>query len=870
MHASRACAKRLLVAGGGSGPVLRGEDGGRLTSLARRCCLGIGAVARSESQEGMERFVAHATVTSQLDRARCLLAELGLNLEALTSSKPDAFSDPKVTTRLEAFRRAHEEATRRLAMPALSIATIGTTSSGKSTLVNALTGRRVAPMDAGEMSAGVLVLRHASRRRLRVEATHGARWTVGEWADFDERHIYDRVRDEVMRRYHQERKNHDCAAPQVTIEGPLLPVMEPDLLGLPEGVDVEFIDLPGLKSVQDRSNLAVIQSRVHKAFSLVTLDYWQTDDDNRRRLLEELRRVVDYLHGRTDSMIFVLNRVDARSRDDVPLSERLRTLQSEIQHALSLEEAPDVLPMCARLLYHAQCAWGPTPLTAEPTTPPSERIERIKALFTECAPTLELESDRDAAVEAWLTDLKRQARSTGEVPTADLRKLVRLARNWSGGDALWSRLRDRVAESFAELVILPALIELFDAYDALDAALRTLASVRQLQSREEVQAKRHQLTRLREKLAREVNATRERFCKRLMSAVDKLKARTPELQHQAVQELGPGFGVLVDAVGTIKADLNVNVITAVRDALKSERPTFELDEKLRTYLDPNRARRLAEAYDRFSRTLHQKLRQTPEGLEFKVRADDPEKDVQLDQVERDAKRLFQAVRDGLAACAEYQLQGVARKFTDALSEALGAQTAELGDLVRREIAEVGLEGDHWGVAVGRIRAEQLQLPEKLFALPEPAARTTRVIREKTGERVEREESGTCFTQTREVRKDVFDDVSYDVLVLPDVDGMAQRWASAVDETEATLWDTLAGWMTRALTDSARMFEESVGALLELAERALEEHLAALETRFRAEIDTWSFFERDLLRLRAVRTQLYANAVSRRRKPNEEH
>ena len=38
------------------------------------------------------------------------------------------------------------------------IATIGTTSSGKSTIVNALIGRRIAPIEAGEMSGGVLTL----------------------------------------------------------------------------------------------------------------------------------------------------------------------------------------------------------------------------------------------------------------------------------------------------------------------------------------------------------------------------------------------------------------------------------------------------------------------------------------------------------------------------------------------------------------------------------------------------------------------------------------------------------------------------------------------------------------------------------------
>ncbi len=47
---------------------------------------------------------------------------------------------------------AYDEAMERLDKPSLKIATFGTTSSGKSTIVNALIGRKIAPMDTREMS----------------------------------------------------------------------------------------------------------------------------------------------------------------------------------------------------------------------------------------------------------------------------------------------------------------------------------------------------------------------------------------------------------------------------------------------------------------------------------------------------------------------------------------------------------------------------------------------------------------------------------------------------------------------------------------------------------------------------------------------
>lgn len=248
-----------------------------------------------------------------LPNARNQLNELGEAVENLATTYPDVFDDTSIGSRLKSFRICHREAVDRLQAPSLSIAMIGTTSSGKSTIVNALIGRKIAPIEAGEMSGGVLTLRHAHERKLIVEETEGSAWETGVWSDLGDEALYEKIRDGVMRPYHDTREKRDCMAPRVTAYIPLLPASDENLLGLPQGVGVEFIDLPGLKSIQDRDNIKVIQEKVHKAFSVVALDYLQVDDKHRKRLLEELKKVVEYLQGRTDSMIFILNRVEAET-----------------------------------------------------------------------------------------------------------------------------------------------------------------------------------------------------------------------------------------------------------------------------------------------------------------------------------------------------------------------------------------------------------------------------------------------------------------------------------------------------------------------------------------------------------------------------
>ena len=105
-------------------------------------------------------------IESKLDNTRNLLQELGNAVSSLVNSSPDIFEDQSIKSHLKDFLNVYQEAVQRLENPSFRIATIGTTSSGKSTIVNALIGRRIAPIEAGEMSGGVLTFKHSQERRL--------------------------------------------------------------------------------------------------------------------------------------------------------------------------------------------------------------------------------------------------------------------------------------------------------------------------------------------------------------------------------------------------------------------------------------------------------------------------------------------------------------------------------------------------------------------------------------------------------------------------------------------------------------------------------------------------------------------------------
>jgi hypothetical protein len=790
------------------------------------------------------------TVSEKLEGARVRLEELGQLTAELAHTHSSVFDEPELRESLASFNSALQEARERLAKPTLSIATIGTTSSGKSTIVNALVGRRIAPIEAGEMSGGVLTLRHAQARRLTVDSAEGAPWEAGTWTGISDVETYSRVRDGVMLPYHNARKSRACLAPQVLAEGPLLPSVDFALLETPRDLAVEFIDLPGLKSVQDRANLTVIQTRVHKAFSLVALDYFQTDEEHRKKLLEELTRVVKYLQGRPDSMLFVLNRVDGRGHDDETIEVRVAALKREIKEVLQLQSEPDVLPFEARLLYRAQCAWGAADGSA-PATTPEVQLEHLRALFEECASSLKRCKKEHPGLRAWLREVEDKVDAGEALSSVDLRNLVELAREWSGGMQLWKCLRSRIGKSFSELVIMPSLVEVLDTHRRLSDALKAVSKIRKIDSHDQLSRERDRLDLLQQRLHEEVGATRERFRGRLNAAAEGLKSGDQAVRHRLTNELGAGFEGLLGAVNEVTGDLTKSLIAPMRDALKANRGVYDLEEQLRNVLAPSMARDLAHAYDLFSRRIHL-LSRSRGAFTLRVRANDTSAVERIRETERDARRLYQNMREAMSVRAEFTLQGQAESIRGALTGLLEQQADAITSACLSELPDLALDQAIESARRARSRDALLSLPQQFFTLPTAVEQRRREQREVVGQWHETETytTGTCFQdqKTRTVVKDVTGTVAYDDLELPDEDGMARQWSDGVKAAEASLWETLRNWMVDALAESSVAFSTSIESVLRLADRALEQQQRLAADEYEAVATRWNQIDLEVERL----------------------
>ncbi len=95
-----------------------------------------------------------------------------------------------------------------------------------------------------------------------------------------------------------------------------------------------------------------------------------------------------------------------------------------------------------------------------------------------------------------------------------MQKILRHVNDWSGGDRLWKCMRDRVQESFSELVILPALIDVFECYKHLVNTIDLEVNIKKIGNKEELENKQQNIIDGSERLIRGVENIRDRFNKK--------------------------------------------------------------------------------------------------------------------------------------------------------------------------------------------------------------------------------------------------------------------------------------------------------------------------------------------------------------------
>ena len=237
--------------------------------------------------------------------------------------------------------------------PEIIFATTGTTSSGKSTLVNLLCGAFIMPEAVGEMSAGVVEIEHGEHTSVEIFPTRDASWFIGRREKLSDQDLQ-ALLTEVMHGYNDRREDRvvpEC--PRIKVVYPTRLGREISEFGLPPSTPftLKILDLPGLKHVGDSQNATVINEYCRRAMSFVTYNAAETDPHKQESLLKQVVGQVKEIGGTPARMMFILNRFDVYAADSDPEASKARAFnstQNKIRQVLR-EALPEYAAVAAQI-----------------------------------------------------------------------------------------------------------------------------------------------------------------------------------------------------------------------------------------------------------------------------------------------------------------------------------------------------------------------------------------------------------------------------------------------------------------------------------------------------------------------------------------
>ncbi len=843
--------------------------------------------------------------SDKLKATQKLLEDLGNGMTALFNEyKEDFLGDELVTSQFKSFFEEHKRAMERIKNPVLSIATIGTTSSGKSTLTNALAGKMVAPIDSGEKSAGILVLRNSNKRSLYIEKTKNAKWKTGQIKqDISDEETYN-INSDTMKTYFDNRKN--SAPPRIYSKGPLLIGSSPEMLNLPEDICVELVDLPGLKNSGDKENLSVIQEMLTRSLCLVAMDYSHTDDENRKKLLGELKDIVNFLGGRQDSIIFLLNRVDLRNETDVELDLNISNLKKEIKEVLALKNEPEIIPFTALPLFYAQCAWGPVSHKDKNKEPqyPNDALKYnykwfLKSLMKDCYDIYDSNAN-NAELEKWLSDLRINVKHGEDLSEEDLRKLLDYTYQCSNGNLLFKRIQERLNNSFSQLIIMPAICELFKIFCALHSTLKTLGSIRVTKSKLRLVNYYLGTVRLKNELIgcdseeaansikRDLNSISDELAEyeskdipeEERKRIEKVKSEVLSLKEEI--EISPGrigekkqefqenlqeitrkinegkgtydaeqfvneheeifgsiedFSNMFDSVAHLTDELRLGIIEIIGDSIINNDTYDEVMEKM-DFLPVEVSSRLARAYDYVSRIMLGGLRDKEvANNHFVIKSVNKTEEIQKYMERYDF--LDVAMNRALSARAGLLLQSYSNELVLPLRNMIQGHIDEIAEICRRKLGINDLEmTETIENILQAVDVNELSLPDGVFEFASKPPEEDISIGKKTEWKTRVKQGSFCGSDTTETYLG-FVDVMGNAYYFPNGVALKQKWDYGLTNAKELFWKYMFEWMAEQLNSYSDAFSVSINTLINTVNATIKSKITMSEQKHEEEVGRWN-------------------------------
>lgn len=748
----------------------------------------------------------------------------------------------------------------RLEHPVLSIATIGTTSAGKSTIVNALSGRTIAPMESQEMSAGVLRL--IPSKEISLEIAKSPYWESGKFSPITDKEAYKKI-ERIFEDYKKFEKI--TIPPDITVRGPLLWDSHPELLGLPSNISIEFVDLPGLKTLSDEKNLHVIQQHLSRSLCIIAMDYNDVGQDRIGRLLEELDDIVKALSGNDDSILFLLTKVDARSATDKPLCERIEILSNLIKNRLSLEKHTKIkiIPFISRLLYYAQAAIGTSFYTDNKISHDIEYIEKLNSDHTN---TFRSKDFSSAEIRNFYNHKILLEDDLQSISSDDILELIKYSYEISHGNELLAELKRRIQESFTTVIIQPAMNDTEKSLNSLLSKLQTYVTINKFTNELELLTEQvglaqkkfklfgtdstenynnltNDITNIFKNLSKiNIEPERDKIKKILLNRLELLKKdaekkqpgeidkrfsdlekNTTEIGNRLAsilergeniqkeinnylsqqQGINPAFNVfskLSNVPQLIKDRLKTQIIIPFRTHLIGNKGKGALETDLKKYLPTVLVAPLLPHYETVKRTFAawQAGGYTQEADNFVYQTKQELSSKELDDTREMYDSLNRRMRYVLSKKSNILFQLEANNFAILLRGFIQSEFGNLVCLLKKNLGETSIDLSKM-IETALIEKEQkIDLPEELFQFSSPSVDSS--IRTNYEKKIvgTKTVGSCCNRRTENVTKTV--GINIYKYKFHNANGIQNSWSAGMDASEAVFWKIITDWVNKTIED----------------------------------------------------------------------
>lgn len=806
-----------------------------------------------------------------ITRARQLAHEAERALETL---------EPKVagsTDALEASirkaRAAAAEAGQQLAHPTFQLAAVGTTNAGKSTLLNGLIGRMICPMNVGEMSAGLLTVRHAQQWVFEAENS-----PPPPFIEASEDNVYAFLRERMLADTAQRQAAGSGATggrfARYRVAAPLLPATPGHAFhGAFDGrLGLKVLDLPGLRTINDPANLEVIQDTVKRAFPLVMVD-WNAlhNREERRKLLAEVKDALRDLDAKESMVVFLLNKVDSWSPTDTSVDAIVEELTAEFQRALDFTDA-QLIPVSGA------CILGGGRLLTAGSAPGQAALEHAlhQAPFVRRQLKSRLEAAGDKSEWRATRDRLKGLEYTvedGEPPRADdVSWFAEQCLEAGGGETLWQALLSRMQAHTAPLIIHPATQATRGTLGELSRTLDAYIDGRIIATKEEVDARREDLTKTRALITEALEAKKRDLSDQVAALhtivaeeAGKVGAETQRIE-EVLTELGmsaaehPTLFNVRATMSEVLVRLRADVLRPVTDAMGEFKPGAQVAARLQDRPSAHLRSELSDTWNELRACQLYSKSIAASGLD-KVFDRSELSDEEVKAVSRALTDAMMALREVLSVEGDRFLQSQSlglRRELQAWTEAVGVEAwAAAATLVASHIEAAPLRPD---MTAAELDLPDPTLPAEMLALgrPKVATKSNRtavrtVYRDRTYT-----EGRSCREDEKVVRKTP-EKENYKVptvrVVLPSADSIHDQFMGAMQSKGDEFWSSYLGWLEDALLAALGQVDEHAARALDAVEAGLEARRREIEADGESQIARWEALRADVHALRDLQREL---------------